>query len=268
MPYYPKQTNKTIPYNSPSGSINIGKWLPPFMPYEEGYGFIGVLAEDVGTGKLQCHICGEWFEMLCSHLAQKHKMSTDEYKAKTGLFQSTALKSKRIRIQQSELIQKMQKDGKMNVGLKGKNTSIKMLQKQAGNRKNKPKALEHLNKHGICELQVAEKIHNLAIRLGKTPSLGELIEEYGGGFATVIHSRYASYRKLVKDLGMEPVKNKKHLYCREYFVTKASEYIAKKGELKLKKAFTQKEHASLYRHFKGKKELEESICSKLGLKNG
>ena len=50
MPYYPTTQLKTIKYNSPSGEIKINKWVPPFKDVPGGYGYMGVLAEDVGTG--------------------------------------------------------------------------------------------------------------------------------------------------------------------------------------------------------------------------
>lgn len=80
MPYYPKHTTRTIPYKeAPCGQINIGKWEPPFAPVPKGHGFVGIVAEDVDSGKLQCHSCGKWFEQLCGHI-RKHGMTADYYK--------------------------------------------------------------------------------------------------------------------------------------------------------------------------------------------
>jgi hypothetical protein len=117
MPYYPKHRRKILRYpQAPSGFILINKWEPPFMNVKKGFGFIGIVAEDSEDGTLQCHECGIWTEMLCSHYVAKHGMNGDQYRKKFGLLESTALKSKRIRLMQSALISKMQRQGKMNVG--------------------------------------------------------------------------------------------------------------------------------------------------------
>ncbi|MCR4261116.1 MAG: hypothetical protein NUV96_02190, partial [Candidatus Colwellbacteria bacterium] len=85
MPQYPTTKLNTISYDSPSGTINISKWVPPFEPIKKGFGFVGVLAEDTGTGKLQCHICGQWYEVLTTHIFAKHKLTSSKYSQKFGL---------------------------------------------------------------------------------------------------------------------------------------------------------------------------------------
>ena len=60
MPKYKTNKKNKIPYqDAPSGYIKIKKWVPPFAPVKEGFGFVGVLAEDLKSGKLQCHVCGK-----------------------------------------------------------------------------------------------------------------------------------------------------------------------------------------------------------------
>ena len=116
MPVYPHLKQKTIAYKrAPSGFINIGKGEPPFMKVKGGYGFMGVIAEDVETGKLECHICGKWFAQLSTHITLGHRMDNcDQYRRDYGLFQGTALKSKRLRLIQSATIRKLQKEHKLH----------------------------------------------------------------------------------------------------------------------------------------------------------
>jgi hypothetical protein len=220
MPIYKNKEAKTIEYESaPSGYVNIGKWEPPFAPVKKGFGFFGVLAEDSEDGKLQCHVCGEWFEQLPTHISRKHKMTGAQYREKYGLFRSTALKSKRIRLLQSKVITKLQKEGKMQLG----NTNgygFKKKNKEAGNRKGKAKALESQNRYGVCDLQIMTKIIDLSNKLGKTPTLVDIKKEYGGGLIAIMHSRYGSYIK----------------YCRQYLKLKPN-FSSHNPKFKTKKAW-------------------------------
>ena len=211
MPSYPKFSKpKIIDYKeAPSGKIIITKYIEPFVPVAKGHGFIGVVAEDSKSGDLQCHVCGEFKSMLCPHYSQKHGMTGDEYRTKFGLLRTTALKNKRIRAEQSKLIAKMQKEGKMNLGnnknINGKNYGFTKGNEYADNRKGKPKAIEHQNKFGVCDAQIKDAIMQVAKFLGKTPSLSELRDYYGGSFLSIMHQRYGSYiRYCRKTLKMEP----------------------------------------------------------------
>ena len=205
MPYYPKfDKPKIIPYPSaPSGKIEVTKYVEPFMPVKKGFGFLGILAEDTKTGQLQCHVCGKWYEQLNSHIIPAHKMTPDDYRIQFGLSISTALKSKRVRLIQSAVITKLQKEGKMNIGNNfnkstGKSYGFKKKNKYAGNRKGKHKAIETKNKAGVCDLQIKIAIVELSKLLNKTPTLCDLKEFYGQKFVSVMYSRYTSYLKYCK----------------------------------------------------------------------
>jgi hypothetical protein len=210
MPTYKHKTKKKIAYpDAPSGYINIEKWEPPFTPVPRGFGYIGIVAEDSKTGELQCHICGKWYQMLCSHYSAKHNLTGAEYRKKFELLNSTALKSKRIRLLQSDVISKMQKEGKMNIGNKknknGKRYGFTKGNKEAGNRLGTKRAKEQQNKYGNCDLQIMTKIIELGKKLNKTPTLTDIKKEYGGGIITIMHLRYGSYIKYCRNyLKMTP----------------------------------------------------------------
>jgi ROS/MUCR transcriptional regulator protein len=61
----------------------LGDWDGPV------YGKLGVLQSD--GEKVECHCCGLWFGNLGSHVAARHGMSANEYRAVFGLRQSTSL---------------------------------------------------------------------------------------------------------------------------------------------------------------------------------
>jgi hypothetical protein len=49
------------------------------------YGELGVLAYDGTEDKVQCHICGEWFRALATHVLRTHGWTADEYRQEFGL---------------------------------------------------------------------------------------------------------------------------------------------------------------------------------------
>ena len=195
MPVYKNKTHKQIEYpQAPSGFINIEKWEPPFASVSQGFGFMGVLAEDSESGKLQCHECGQWFEQLPTHYSIKHGMSGKDYRKKFGLLDSTALKSKRIRLIQSQVMIDFRATGDKRFLRKFKRNNV-----EAANRKGKPKAVESQNKYGVCDLQIMTKIISLGKELGKTPTLCDVKNKYGNSMMSLLHQRYGSYIKYCRD---------------------------------------------------------------------
>lgn len=250
MPSYPLTVVQKIKYDSPSGYANIGKYVPPFEEVEEGFGFKGVMIEDHESGFLQCHICGKWFEIFNSHLKSQHNMTSQEYREKFGLSKSTALRSKRLRLIQSKVMSDLRRNNPQKHTYKFKKNNY-----QASNRKDKPKSLETVNKFGVCDLQIADKILKLRDKLNKTPSLIDLKEEYGAGFIHHIHKRYSSYIKLCRQLGMKPITSSHNpKYSREYFIEK---FLDEEPNHRL---MTVTESRNMYKYFKdGIKELKQAV---------
>lgn len=273
MPTYKnKKQNKMKYADAPSGEILIGKWEPPFAKLKDGYGFMGVLAEDSKTGQLQCHECGKWYELLCSHYTSKHGMNGEQYREKFGLLMSTALKSKRIRLLQSKVITKLQKEGRMNVGnrpnVNGESYGFKKNNKQAGNRKGIKKANESQNKYGVCDLQIMTKILDLGKKLGKTPTLTDIKDEYGGGIISIMHSRYGSYIKYCRQyLKLEPgfstrnprFKTKKD--WRNYLLEIGRQQLKKDKNVVSKGWLPDKESRYIYRYFKGFEDYKKQLLN-------
>jgi len=215
MPNYPKIKSRKVKWNSPSGYVIIGKYIEPFEKVLNGFGYMGVVVEDYGSGRIQCHICGDFFENLPTHL-RHHKVTANEYKRKFGLLISTALKSKKMRLAQSKVMVDLRRKHKQC------NYKFKKNNYQAGNRKGILKALESKNKYGVCDLQIMERILELSKEMGKTPTLIDVKERYGSGIITLMHKRYGSYVRYCKQLGLEPnISNYNPLYTREYFIEKA-----------------------------------------------
>ena len=262
MPFYQNNKLKVLKYkDAPSGSISINKWVTPFMPIKNGFGFVGVLAEDSKTGQLQCAECGEWFEQLPTHYSVKHGMDGVQYRKKFGLLDSTALKSKRIRLIQSKVMSEFRSTGQKKFLSKFKNNN-----KEAANRKGKPKAIESQNKYGVCDLQIMTKIISLGKKLGKTPTLCDIRDTYGGGVMSLLHSRYGSYVGYCRDyLKMKPnFSNVNPKYSsveswHDHLLDVGEESMKNGNQLKLKKLLPANEQRYIYKYFKSfgnyKKEL-------------
>jgi len=254
MPEYPAITSNKIKYDSPSGYVNIGKYIPPFEKVENGFGFKGVLIEDCKTGQIQCHICGKWFEQMAMHL-KNHNMNSEEYKTKFGLSVSTALKNKKMRLRQSEIMIKLNKENPNCFKRSHIGGGFEKNNSYAGNRKGKPKSDETINKYGICDLQIKDRILKLKEKLRKTPSLIDLKKEYGGGFIFHIYKRYQSYIRLCRNLDFEPVTSKDNpKYSKAYFIEKG---LSAEPSIRI---LTTNEGRALYNYFKhGVKEWKEAV---------
>lgn len=271
MPAYPHKTQKKIAYKqAESGFINIEKWVPPFVQNQTGFGFVGVVAEDFKTEKLQCSECGKWFEQLPTHYSVAHKMTGEQYRAKFGLLNSTALKSKSIRLAQSALITKMQKDGRMNLGNRknrnGKSYGFTKKNELAGNRKGIKKAVESQNKFGQCDLQIMTKMIALGKKLGKTPSLVDIKKEYGGGVISIMHVRYGSYIQYCKDyLKMEPLYSRYNPRPENFWknsLLAMGKKALKKGKTPKAKGFLpEKESRYVYKYFKNFADYKQKLLA-------
>jgi len=68
----------------------IQKAIPPYMPFEKGYGYMGVLLLDTETDRIQCHYCGLWFKSMSRHLEKIHGFNASHYKKEVGLYQKNA----------------------------------------------------------------------------------------------------------------------------------------------------------------------------------
>ena len=77
-------------------------WTGPY------FGQFGVLADD--GDKVQCHVCGDMYDLLGSHANKTHGLTADWYRQAFGLYQATSLvgptfSAKRSRISTDHLRQ-------------------------------------------------------------------------------------------------------------------------------------------------------------------
>lgn len=159
-------TKKEIEYeDAPSGFVTMYNYKEPFMKFENGYGFQGVLLFDGLEDKVQCHFCGKWFESLGNHLAKEHNMLASEYKTMTGLAQTTALISEKLREKLvANGMERRLKNLKSRKGKKVKQETRDKIRKTLQER-----TREYQNLRGTCPAQLIARLQNEYQRLGYTP---------------------------------------------------------------------------------------------------
>lgn len=156
--------------DAPSGGVMLYNYKEPFMPFEEGYGFQGVLLFDADSDEAQCHLCGEWIANLPHHLHKEHTTTASEYKEKVGLSQTSALIGEKLR---AKLIAS---------GLEQRLKNLKKwkgVKRSAATRKKISEGLKRVNRErqnltGTCPAQLIERIRTKYHDLGRTPNAEEI----------------------------------------------------------------------------------------------
>lgn len=200
-----KNDKETIEIN---GFRSIYKGVPPFMKFDKGYGYFGVLLEEESTGKLQCHLCGDTFLNLAKHIFHKHKdTSPKQYKITTGLNLTTPLMSERTR--------KLIKNNFLDLDEEKRDAIIKRMQRfnkelhSKGTKKQRVNkaTLEMNNKYGTCPEQIKYKFFARYDELGRIPNWREL----PGGVRSIIEKRFGSYQEALITWGISQEEYQDHV---------------------------------------------------------
>lgn len=184
----------------------IYKGIPPFMKYEGGHGYYGVLLEEEETGKLQCHLCGRVADNLSKHLHHKHKgISPRDYRVKTGLNLTTPLMSEKTR--------KFHKNNFLNLTPEKREALIKRLKENNGVIRNMKKrkreavaSLEMNNRYGTCPEQVRSQFYETYNKLGRIPNWLEL----SGRLRYIIETRFGNYETALVAWGIPREEYQEH----------------------------------------------------------
>lgn len=172
---------------------------PPFMEFTNGYGFQGVIMLKKSTGKIQCHICGEFKKSISKHVYHAHdKMTSTDYRDLVGLNKTTPLvcpgtslkirenftmkpKAERERISQRLL--KLMHEGRRKHGFRG-------FKKTRG-------TMQEKNTMGSCDLQIKHRFITEMTKLGVLPTTTEI----SASLRSMIYSRFSSYDDALRAWG-------------------------------------------------------------------
>ena len=152
---------------APSGFVTLYNYKEPFMKYESGFGFQGLLLFDGKTKKLQCHECGEWFHYLPDHLHREHNMTASAYKERVGLRQSTVLISEDTRHKLVAVGLERRLQNLIPGGLK----TEEMKEKIKATCLKRTREME--NEHGTCPEQLLQRLNAEYEKYGRMPKQEE-----------------------------------------------------------------------------------------------
>lgn len=218
-------TRKIMEYeDAPSGSVMLYNYKEPFMKFEEGFGFQGVLLFDTTDDRVQCHLCGEWYGMLAHHLKREHALTTSEYKSKVGLRHNTALLGEKVR---ASFIANGLESRKRNLANRvwtghTPESRAKISASLLANR------TENQNKHGTCPEQLLQRIRDKYLELGRQP----LIDEVPGH--ETIKKIHGSWTDACRAAGIEYIDRtheKKNSYTEAGVIAWILNFAEEKGHL-------------------------------------
>ena len=208
--------------DAPSGSVTLYNYKEPFMKFEKGYGYYGVLLFDAKSDKVQCHLCGTWEHSVAHHLKKEHNITAAQYKEVVGLNKKTALISESYR---ARLIKAHTEKSTSNLR-KGTKMSEETKQKIKDTLIENGKRMENKNKYGTCPYQLLDRLSKKHKELGRTPSRREIPALYKncikvyGSFEKACELANVPYRPVGVDKD-----NHRTKYTEEYIIKFFKEYF-------------------------------------------
>ena len=166
--------------------IPLEKAIPPFMKFNDGFGFKGILLYDTLEDKIQCHFCGEWFKQINNrHLRICHNgMTAEEYKSWVGIYATFGLTSLGTRQKFAEK-SKANYDQKRPQINRGKRIYLKNEKRRLGK-----KTYMWQNKKGICEAQMKARLEHLRKIKGRPVKCSD-----DNALACALRRRYGSFNR-------------------------------------------------------------------------
>ena len=155
--------------DAPSGAIKLYNYKQPFMPVENGYGYMGVLMHDAEHNVIQCHCCGKWMKTMSNHIGLHGFHNVREYKEKYGLAQTTALISDDVREKLICVGKKVTPEKRR--GYLKLSRNVKQDYSNAGKHH---KSIEKMNNEGTCPLQLVDTLDKIKEKLGHEPTYQEI----------------------------------------------------------------------------------------------
>ena len=171
--------------------LNYLNYKEPLTPVEEGFGYMGTLAQSEDRNHVQCHVCGRMFENLGQHVWQAHNIKSKEYRAKFKLGFRTPLCSdkfsEKYRAMKTHLWETMSEEKKEKRRQQMREAREKTI--RVGN----PNTLEKLNRVGMCPDQLIDHIQKLAQKLDTSPTFEQFKTEYNGKYVGAIIRTFGSW---------------------------------------------------------------------------
>ena len=216
----------------------IYKGIPPFMKYENGFGYIGVLLENKETGKIQCHLCGTLVNSVSKHLFHKHKgITPTDYRIKTGLNLTTPLVSQSTskKIKNNFLNLTEEKRKKVIARLLANN---KNLHSKNGNYKTRDKysSSQFQNRFGTCPEQARTLFWKEFEKVGHIPTTDEMSPK----LKNIVYTRFSSYKDALISWGVSEQQYRSYIIDGQQKAVSAraeNDYFPKYSKEEVKKVY-------------------------------
>jgi hypothetical protein len=180
----------------------------PLRRYIGGHGFMGVLAHNREGDRVQCHICGNFYQTISPSHVKTHGFETlKAYKDEVGLAYTTALISEPVREKLVKIFfeQGLQRKLDLKSNKKFEQERIERLIASNKSRTGERLRLEKRNLRGNCPDQLLDKLKVLKKELGKVPTKRDFRAKYKGRFLGTIYQTFGSWTNAVKKAGMTPI---------------------------------------------------------------
>lgn len=206
-----KANKKKVYVNNGNGTHSFGENILTLKNYKEplkkiprnlGFGWYGTLAASVDDGKIQCHVCGQFMEVLPGHIWNTHKMKVREYREKFGLAYTTALVSEQQRMKLKEKTLEWLKgmtpdeleDYKQGLRERGRKTGL-----SSRGTKGLTKTTEAMNKDGSCPDQTLDAIRKVKEEIGHVPSKRDFLEHTKSQrYIHLAYKHFGSWKKAIE----------------------------------------------------------------------
>ena len=176
----------------------------PFMEVKRGHGYQGVVMYDDVEDKVECHICGKWFESLGSHVKNTHKTDARGYRLEYGLSLRTPLCGRALSRAHSKHAKKQYASKASNLIMASRNnrTRTKPYHRPAIFYS---QTQQHKNRLGLCDLQMRARYEVVKMTVGREPSWGDL-ERHDSKLCRAIDRKggLISWRKIVGSKKINP----------------------------------------------------------------
>ena len=170
------------------------------MDVRSGHGYQGVVLYDDVSDRVQCHVCGKFYQNVGSHANKKHQMSADDYKIKFGLTLRTALCSVGLSSRRREATNAAIERGEIRQDIATQsarhNKNRKRSYRQVG-----VQTVQFFNRNGLCDLQIKTRYEVVEKMVGRVPTQNEIIKYDRKLFFCGIVPRYGNLNKFREEIG-------------------------------------------------------------------
>lgn len=203
------------------GIVHLYRDKAPFTP--SGKSVRGALEYDSISDLLRCHECGNWETHLASHVRYVHKMPARTYKIKHALAQKTSLINESIRRQMIA-----SSHNSSAAWIEKACVAAAAAKKTRGYKRETAGMLaESQNSNRSCPPQLLQRIKELALQVGHTPTVRELRE--AGVGQKVVENRFGSIKRAMELCGLLPRKSPRSLKYSKRMVVKMFQNFFKRN---------------------------------------